>query len=93
MATKVEELELVEKGRAAQIASRRLASLLPDSPSSAAARWLGVFYNEVLWHWWRALRRRSHKHQLPWDRFCQFARRRLPQPRVFHPYPDQRLRV
>lgn len=56
-------------------------------------RALGVFYQEVLWHWWRALRRRSHKHNLPWKRFCRKAGRWLPQPRVHHPYPQQRLRV
>ena len=54
---------------------------------------LGVFYRQTLWHWWRALRRRSHKHRLPWTRFCRLAYQRLPQPRVIHPYPNQRLRV
>jgi len=54
---------------------------------------LRVFYQEVLWHWWRALRRRSHKHNLPWKRFCRLARSQLPQARITHPYPNQRLRV
>jgi len=57
------------------------------------SRRLGVFYREVLWHWWRALRRRSHKHRLPWKHFCRQAQRWLPRPRITHPYPDQRLRV
>ncbi len=57
------------------------------------SRALGAFYKEVLWHWWRALRRRSQKHNLPWKRFCRNARRHLPQPRITHPYPTQRLRV
>jgi len=57
------------------------------------SRLLGVFYKEVLWHWWRALRRRSQKHRLPWKHFCRQARRWLPPPRIAHPYPDQRLRV
>ncbi len=56
-------------------------------------RALNVFYQEVLWHWWRALRRRSQKHRLPWRRFYRRAKQHLPQPRVLHPYPDQRLRV
>ncbi len=56
-------------------------------------RALNVFYQEVLWHWWRALRRRSQKHRLPWKRFYRRAKQHLPPPRVFHPYPDQRLRV
>ena len=57
------------------------------------SRALGVFYREVLWHWWRALRRRSHKHNLTWELFCRKAGRWLPQPRIHHPYPHQRLRV
>ncbi len=54
---------------------------------------LKAFYIEVVWHWWRALRRRSQKHRLPWKRFTRLARLRLPQPRVTHPYPEQRLCV
>ena len=54
---------------------------------------MNAFYLEILWHWWRALRRRSQKHRLPWKRFCRLAKLRLPQPRICHPYPDQRLRV
>jgi len=48
-------------------------------------RALGVFYIRVVWHWWRALRRRSHKHNLKWKRFAALARDRLPQPRITHP--------
>ncbi len=54
---------------------------------------LRVFYNQVIWHWWRALRRRSQKHNLRWKAFCRRAQERLPQPRITHPYPDQRLCV
>jgi group II intron reverse transcriptase/maturase len=56
-------------------------------------RALSVFYREVLWHWWRALKRRSQRARLPWKQFGRNARKRLPQPRITHPYPDQRLRV
>ena len=56
-------------------------------------RALNLFYQEILWHWWRALRRRSQKHRLPWKRFYRRAKQHLPQPRILHPYPDQRLRV
>jgi RNA-directed DNA polymerase len=54
---------------------------------------LAVFYHEILWHWWRALRRRSQKHRLPWKPFCRKADSWLPQPRITHLYPNQRLRV
>jgi hypothetical protein len=57
------------------------------------SRALYVFYRQVLWHWCRALRRRSHKHKLPWKRFCERASKCLPQPHILHPYPNQRLRV
>ncbi len=56
-------------------------------------RALQVFYIEVVWHWWRALRRRSQKHNLKWKNFTALARERLPQPKITHPYPDQRLCV
>jgi RNA-directed DNA polymerase len=56
-------------------------------------RALRSFYHEILWHWWRALRRRSQKNCLPWKRFCQKADHWLPRPRITHPYPNQRLRV
>jgi len=54
---------------------------------------LRLFYNELVWHWWRALRRRSQKHKLKWENFAALARERLPQPKITHPYPDQRLCV
>ncbi len=56
-------------------------------------RAMSVFYRETLWHWWRALRRRSQKSKLTWEQFCRRAQRHLPQPRVTHPYPEQRLCV
>jgi group II intron reverse transcriptase/maturase len=54
---------------------------------------LQTFYQEIMWHWWRALRRRSQKHKLRWKHFCRLCRSRLPQPQITHPYPNQRLRV
>ncbi len=57
------------------------------------SRALKAFYIQVVWHWWRALRRRSQKHRLPWKPFAQRARDCLPQPLISHPYPDQRLCV
>ena len=56
-------------------------------------RALEGFYLQVNWHWWRALRRRSQRHRLPWGKFLRQARKRLPQPRITHPYPEQRLCV
>ena len=57
------------------------------------SRALQVFYRQVLWHWFRALRRRSQKHKLRWKWFCEKAHQCLPQPHIVHPYPNQRLSV
>lgn len=52
---------------------------------------LGVFRERVLGMWWRVLCRRSQKRRLRWDRMIALAKRWLPQPRVLHPYPEQRF--
>jgi RNA-directed DNA polymerase len=47
---------------------------------------------EKLWYW--ALRRRSDKKQrITWERTRKLTRRWLPPPRIYHPYPNQRLNV
>ena len=43
--------------------------------------------------WIRALRRRGQRHRMPWRRFDRIAARWLPEPRIIHPWPSQRLRV
>ena len=43
--------------------------------------------------WYRALRRRSQKTAMTWQRLQSLARQWLPIPRILHPYPGQRLRV
>jgi RNA-directed DNA polymerase len=55
---------------------------------------LGKFRHAVEWLWYRALRRRSQRNALNWGRMRRrFTRRWLPNPRIYHPWPDQRLRV
>ena len=51
------------------------------------------FYREVQRHWLRALRRRSQKHRMTWERFERIYKRWLPKPRILHPWPSQRLHV
>jgi RNA-directed DNA polymerase len=41
-----------------------------------------------LWH--QSLCRRSQKAAMTWERFQTLSRQWLPQPRILHPYPDQR---
>jgi Mn-containing catalase len=41
----------------------------------------------------RALERRSQRSKILWERMNRLASKYLPNPRICHPYPDQRLRV
>ena len=51
------------------------------------------FRKQVVRLWKRALSRRSQKGQVNWSRMARLARRWLPKPRIYHPYPNQRLDV
>jgi RNA-directed DNA polymerase len=50
----------------------------------------GFRYQATL-HWPRALRRRSQRGRITWDRMGRYANRWLPQARVMHPYPNVRF--
>lgn len=54
---------------------------------------LAVFREKVLRLWCRTLRRRSNRHRVTWARMYRLAGRWLPNPRIFHPYPAERLCV
>jgi group II intron reverse transcriptase/maturase len=54
---------------------------------------VSAFRKEVCQLWWKALKRRSHKHRLVWDRMKRLMDRWLPPARVCHPYPLVRLGV
>jgi group II intron reverse transcriptase/maturase len=54
---------------------------------------LGAFRRAVVRLWWRALRRRSQRHRMPWRRMAPLMRRWVPPARVCHPYPLERLGV
>lgn len=56
-------------------------------------RALGRFRTQVVRHWFRALRRRSQRNRLNWDRMNLVAQRWLPQPRILHPWPNERFAV
>jgi RNA-directed DNA polymerase len=51
------------------------------------------FVEEVKRLWLRALRRRSQKSRMTWDRFGPLATGWLPRIRITHPYPEQRFAV
>ena len=46
---------------------------------------------QVTRHWCAALRNRSQRHRLTWDRMNRLATRWLPPARILHPYPDMRF--
>lgn len=54
---------------------------------------LNGFRKEVCRAWMTALRRRSQKHRMPWNRFRRLADKYLPKVRRKHPYPTERFGV
>ena len=58
-------------------------------PGNIAA--ISTFRNQVKRHWFRALRRRSQRTSLDWERMDRLAARWLPPARIMHPWPDVRF--
>lgn len=56
-------------------------------------RKLSAFRYQVFRLWQRALRRRSQRHRITWERMDRLAKRWIPSPRIYQPYPEQRLSV
>jgi RNA-directed DNA polymerase len=54
-------------------------------------RALSAFRYYVTDLWRRALRRRSQRHALTWERMTKLANDWLPQTRILHPWPNQRF--
>ena len=52
---------------------------------------LHAFREGIVRHWLKSLRRRSQRHRLAWERMRRLADRWLPQPRILHPWPEQRF--
>ncbi len=51
------------------------------------------FRTQITRRWYKALRRRSQRTRLNWERMGRLVRRWLPPVRVQHPYPEQRFDV
>ena len=56
-------------------------------------RALDVFRHHVTNLWRRTLRRRSQKDRTTWERIKKIASDYLPQPKILHPWPQQRFAV
>jgi group II intron reverse transcriptase/maturase len=54
---------------------------------------LGLFRYQVVWHWYRALCRRSQNGRITWERMKRLIAAFLPPVRLYHPYPLRRLGV
>lgn len=50
-----------------------------------------AFRHQVGWLWYRALKRRSQKHRLTWDRMKRLIARWIPPARICRPHPMRRL--
>ncbi len=55
------------------------------------ARAINAFRVQIGRHWLRALRRRSQRHRLTWERMDRLIARWLPPIRILHPYPEVRF--
>jgi RNA-directed DNA polymerase len=55
------------------------------------ARALQTFRTQVTRHWYRALRRRSQRTRLTWERMNRLLTRWLPTVRITHPWPNVRF--
>jgi RNA-directed DNA polymerase len=49
------------------------------------------FFTQVKWHWLRALRRRSQRAYINWERYIRLIDRFLPPIRILHPLPCHRF--
>jgi group II intron reverse transcriptase/maturase len=52
---------------------------------------LNSFRAQVLWRWYRALRRRSQRDPMTWERFWPLVNRWIPSAKILHPYPNVRF--
>ena len=51
---------------------------------------LNAFRYRIVRHWYKALRRRSQRHRLTWERMNRLVKRWLPTARILHPWPEVR---
>jgi hypothetical protein len=52
---------------------------------------LKAFRHQVIWRWYRALRRRSQRSRMTWARFRPLLIRWIPTARIMHPHPNVRF--
>jgi hypothetical protein len=52
---------------------------------------LNSFRAQVIWRWYRALRRRSQRGKTTWERFWPLVDRWIPSAKILHPHPNVRF--
>jgi RNA-directed DNA polymerase len=52
---------------------------------------LNSFRAQVIWRWYRALRRRSQRDSMTWERFWKLVDRWIPSAKILHPHPNVRF--
>ena len=52
---------------------------------------LNSFRAQVIWRWYRALRRRSQRRRMTWERFWRLVDRWIPSAKILHPHPNVRF--
>jgi RNA-directed DNA polymerase len=52
---------------------------------------LNSFRAQVIWRWYRALRRRSQRDKITWERFWLLVDRWIPSAKILHPHPNVRF--
>jgi group II intron reverse transcriptase/maturase len=52
---------------------------------------LNSFRAQVIWRWYRALRRRGQRHPITWERFWRLVDRWIPSAKILHPHPNVRF--
>lgn len=55
------------------------------------SRSLNFFFDRVKYYWLRALRRRSQRHKMNWERYAMLVKRYIPAVRILHPQPIHRF--
>ena len=73
---------------ASVVRGHRAYYAVPGNTDAVAA-----FRTQATRHWYKALRRRSQRTRLNWERMNRLANRWLPPARVMHPFPEMRFDV
>jgi RNA-directed DNA polymerase len=71
---------------ASVVRGHRAYYAVPGNTDAVAA-----FRTQATRHWYKALRRRSQRTRINWERMNRLANRWLPPARVMHPFPEMRF--